>query len=52
MINQAVTADDRPQASSYPAGSQVLLLSACPLTGPIQGLTAWAGAGSGDPTPW
>lgn len=41
-INRAALADDRPAASRYEASSQILLTSACPLPGPMPGLTAWA----------
>ncbi|MBV9404417.1 MAG: HAMP domain-containing histidine kinase [Acidobacteriaceae bacterium] len=41
-INEAAASEDRPQSIRLNAGSQTLLLSACPLPGPIQGLTAWS----------
>jgi len=41
-VNQAALADDRQVSSRYDAPSQVLLLTACPLPGPIPNLTAWA----------
>jgi len=40
-INQAALADDRQAVNRYDAPSQVLLLTACPLPGPILNLTAW-----------
>lgn len=40
-INQAALAGDRQANSRYDASSQILLLSACPLSGPIPSLTAW-----------
>jgi hypothetical protein len=40
-VNGAAIAEDRPQAARYDAGSQTLLLSACPLPGPLPGLSAW-----------
>ncbi|HLH96560.1 MAG TPA: HAMP domain-containing sensor histidine kinase [Xanthobacteraceae bacterium] len=39
--NQAALASDRQESSRYEASSQILLLTACPLPGPIPGLTAW-----------
>jgi len=40
-VNQAALAGDRQASSRYDAPSQVLLLTACPLPGPIPNLTAW-----------
>ena len=40
-VNQAALAGDRQATSRYDAPSQVLLLTACPLPGPIPNLTAW-----------
>jgi signal transduction histidine kinase len=40
-INTQARAEDRPVTERYAASSQVLLLAACPLNGPIPGLTAW-----------
>ena len=40
-INQSALTQDRPVSSRYEAGTQILLMSACPLPGPIPGLTAW-----------
>jgi signal transduction histidine kinase len=40
-VNRAALAGDRPSSSRYDASSQILLLAACPLVGPLPGLTAW-----------
>ncbi len=40
-INQAARVEDRPASSRYDASSQILLLAACPLPGPIPNLTGW-----------
>ena len=40
-VNQAALASDRQANSRYNASSQILLLTACPLPGPIPSLTAW-----------
>jgi signal transduction histidine kinase len=40
-VNQAALAGDRQVTSRYDAPSQILLLTACPLPGPIPNLTAW-----------
>jgi signal transduction histidine kinase len=40
-VNRAAHAEDRQVASRYDGRSQTLLLTACPLPGPIVGLTAW-----------
>jgi signal transduction histidine kinase len=40
-VNQAALASDRQANSRYDAPSQILLLTACPLPGPIPNLTAW-----------
>jgi signal transduction histidine kinase len=40
-VNQAALASDRQANSRYDASSQTLLLTACPLPGPIPSLTAW-----------
>jgi len=40
-INVAAQAADRQLSRSYGAATQVLLLAACPLRGPIPRLTAW-----------
>ena len=40
-INDAALAADRQVGNHYAAKSQVLLLTACPLAGPIPALTAW-----------
>jgi hypothetical protein len=39
MINQAALAEDRQASSRYDAASQILLMTACPLPGPIPSLT-------------
>jgi signal transduction histidine kinase len=41
-VNQTALANDRPQLARYDSTSQTLLIAACPLPGPITGLTAWA----------
>jgi hypothetical protein len=41
-VNQAALASDRQASSRYDAPSQILLLTSCPLPGPIPSLTAWA----------
>ncbi len=41
-VNQAALASDRQASSRYEASSQILLLTACPLPGPIPNLTAWS----------
>lgn len=40
-INQEALASDRQALSRYGASSEVLLLTACPLPGPVSQLTAW-----------
>lgn len=40
-INAQAARDEQPAASRAATRSQTLLLHACPLTGPINGLTAW-----------
>lgn len=40
-VNREALADERPAGSRYDAPSQILLVTACPLPGPIPGLTAW-----------
>ena len=40
-INAAARAEDRQTSRQYRAATQVLLLAACPLRGPIPQLTAW-----------
>jgi len=40
-VNHAALAVDRQANSRYDASSQILLLTACPLPGPLPGLTAW-----------
>ena len=39
--NAAALAGDRPFLTRVDAGSQTLLVSACPLGGPVAGVTAW-----------
>jgi signal transduction histidine kinase len=41
-VNQAALAGDRQATRRYDASSQILFLTACPLRGPVAGLTAWA----------
>jgi len=40
-INRMALAEDRQAVSRYDASSQILLLTACPLPGPISSLTGW-----------
>jgi len=40
-INREALAEERPASSRYAASSQILLVTACPLPGPIPGLTGW-----------
>jgi signal transduction histidine kinase len=40
-VNRAALAGDRQTTSRYDASSQILFLTACPLRGPVSGLTAW-----------
>src|ERR1700758_1491291 len=40
-VNRAALAGDRQATSRFDASSQILLLTACPLPGPIPNLTAW-----------
>lgn len=40
-VNAQAARDEQPASSSTAARSQTLLLHACPLTGPVDGLTAW-----------
>jgi signal transduction histidine kinase len=40
-VNQAALAEDRQASSRYDASSQILLITACPLPGPIPRLTGW-----------
>jgi hypothetical protein len=40
-VNQAALAEERQANSRYDAASQILLMTACPLRGPLPGLTGW-----------
>jgi signal transduction histidine kinase len=40
-INRIAATEDRPSTSRYSAPSQTLIVTACPLSGPIPDLTAW-----------
>jgi signal transduction histidine kinase len=40
-INRTASADDQQATRRYDASSQILLLNACPLPGPISSLTGW-----------
>jgi signal transduction histidine kinase len=40
-LNRAASEEDRPIASRYETSSQILLMTACPLPGPLAGLTGW-----------
>jgi len=41
-VNAEALRSDRPAGLRQPARSQVLLVHACPLRGPLQGVTAWS----------
>ena len=41
-VNREALAQGRPVLSRFDASSQILLIAACPLSGPIAGLTGWA----------
>ena len=41
QINRIALSEERTATSRYAAPSQTLLLTACPLPGPLSGLTAW-----------
>jgi signal transduction histidine kinase len=41
-INRVALAEGRQVGRRYDAGSQILLMTACPLLGPIPGLAGWA----------
>lgn len=41
-VNRAALAEERQVSSRYDAGSQILLMNACPLPGALPGLTGWA----------
>jgi signal transduction histidine kinase len=40
-VNRAAIAEDRQVSSRYDAASQIILVAACPLPGPIPNLTGW-----------
>jgi signal transduction histidine kinase len=40
-VNRSALADERAVATRYDASTQILLVAACPLPGPIPNLTAW-----------
>jgi hypothetical protein len=40
--NRTAVAEDSPILSRFDASSQILLIAACPLPGPITGMTGWA----------
>jgi signal transduction histidine kinase len=40
-VNRAALAEDRQASSRYDASAQILLMTACPLPGPIPSLTGW-----------
>jgi signal transduction histidine kinase len=40
-VNRAALSEDHQASLRYDAASQILLLTACPLPGPIPGLTGW-----------
>jgi signal transduction histidine kinase len=42
QVNSTANADGRVTTTTRPGNSQVLVLQACPLQGPISGLTGWA----------
>jgi len=41
-INRIAVTDEHPSSNRYSAPSQTLLLTACPLSGPIPDVTAWS----------
>jgi signal transduction histidine kinase len=41
VINRSAATEDRPVSGRYDTASQILLLTACPLPGPVPGLTGW-----------
>jgi signal transduction histidine kinase len=41
-VNREALAEDRQASTRYDASSQILLITACPLSGPIPGVTGWA----------
>jgi signal transduction histidine kinase len=41
-VNRVALAEDRQASSRYDASSQILLITACPVPGPIPSLTGWA----------
>jgi signal transduction histidine kinase len=40
-VNRVALAEERPATARYDAATQILLMEACPLPGPISGLTGW-----------
>ena len=40
-MNSAALNEERLAVNQFEAGPQILLIAACPLPGPISGLTAW-----------
>jgi signal transduction histidine kinase len=40
-VNREALREDRQASARYDAASQILLLTACPMPGPIPGLTSW-----------
>lgn len=40
-VNREALAEERPVSSRYDAPSQILLITACPLPGPLPSVTAW-----------
>jgi signal transduction histidine kinase len=41
LVNRIALSEERTATNRYAAASQTLLLTACPLPGPVSGLTAW-----------
>lgn len=41
-VNEATLTDDRETSGRYHEGSQLLLVTSCPLPGPVPNVTAWA----------
>jgi len=41
-VNRAALAEERQVSSRYDAASQILLMTACPLPGPVRGSSGWA----------
>jgi signal transduction histidine kinase len=51
-VNQDAAQNGRPEAAAYATGSQTVLLRACPLRGPVAGLTGWTMTRVAEATGW